>query len=409
MEATPHNSVSIADLVAARQRIAGGVAVTPCPESIPLSELTGSRVFCKLDYLQRTGSFKERGARNALVQLDEEHRKCGVVTQSAGNHALGLAYHGHLLGIPVTVVMPRFAPIIKSSTCRRLGANVILHGDSFLEAREHALELSAKQGFTYIHGFDNPAIVAGQGTAGLEILEQVPSADAIITPVGGGGLLAGVAIAAKTLKPSMKVYGVEAANMPSYSAACSAGQPTDVPATPTLADGLAVGRVGKLPFDIARRLIDGVVLATEEQLSLAVLRLIELEKAVVEGAAAAPLAALMSGAFPELRGKTVVLTLCGGNIDPVVLGRVIEKGLAADGRLARFTATISDRPGGLATFAQAVSRAGASIKQVTHDREFSGPSIAHVNVQCIVETADREHLLRLYEALRGQGFSVKSE
>lgn len=399
--------VTLADVVAARHRIAGGVALTPCPESIPLSELTGCRVFCKLDYLQRTGSFKERGARNALMLLNDEERRRGVVTQSAGNHALGLAYHGHLLGIPVTVVMPRHAPIIKSSTCKRLGARVIHHGDSFLAAREHALALSNEHGYTYIHGFDNPHIVAGQGTAGLEILEQVPDVDAIVSPVGGGGLIAGIAVAVKSTKPTVKIFGVEAADMPSFSAAMRAGAPCDVSARPTLADGLAVGRVGALPFDIARRLVDRVVLATEDQLSLAVLRLVELEKAVVEGAAAAPLAALMSGQLPELAGKTIVLTLCGGNIDPVVLGRVIEKGLATDGRLARFTATISDRPGGLAAFAQAVSNSGASIKQVTHDREFSGPSIAHVNVQCTVETADREHLMRLYAALREAGFVVK--
>lgn len=401
------DQLTLADVVAARQRIAGGVAFTPCPESIPLSELTGCRVFCKLDYLQRTGSFKERGARNALMLLSDDERKRGVVTQSAGNHALGLAYHGHLLGVPVTVVMPRHAPIIKSSTCRKLGAKVIHHGDSFLAAREHAVKLSKEHGYTYIHGFDNPHIIAGQGTAGLEILEQVPNVDAIISPVGGGGLIAGISLAVKTMKPAVKVFGVEAANMPSFSAAMRAGAPCDVTACPTLADGLAVGRVGALPFEIARRLVDRVVLASEDQLSLAVLRLVELEKAVVEGAAAAPLAALMSGHFPELAGKTVVLALCGGNIDPVVLGRVIEKGLATDGRLARFTATISDRPGGLAAFAQAVSNAGASIKQVTHDREFSGPSIAHVNVQCTVETADREHLMRLYAALREAGFVVK--
>ncbi|HRK32440.1 MAG TPA: threonine/serine dehydratase, partial [Tepidisphaeraceae bacterium] len=306
------SQVSLADIVTARQRIAGGVAVTPCPESIPLSELTGSRVFCKLDYLQRTGSFKERGARNALLQLTEAQRTQGVVTQSAGNHALGLAYHGQLLHIPVTVVMPRFAPIIKSSTCRRLGAKVILHGDSFLEAREHALSLADSESLTYIHGFDNPQIVAGQGTAGLEIMEQVPGVEAIIAPVGGGGLLAGIALAVKTMKPAVAVYGVEAANMPSFTSAVKAGGPCDVAPCPTLADGLAVGRVGRLPFDLIRRHADEVILASEEQLSLAVLRLVELEKAVVEGAAAAPLAALMSGRFPQLRGKTVVLTLCGG-------------------------------------------------------------------------------------------------
>ncbi len=399
--------VDVEEIVAARERIREGVALTPCPESIPLSELTGCHVYCKLDYLQRTGSFKERGARNALLQLKPEVRQRGVVTQSAGNHALGLAYHGQLLQVPVTVVMPRFAPLIKSSTCRRLGAEVVLHGDSFLEAREHALKLAAERELTYIHGFDNRDVIAGQGTMGLEILEQVPDLDAIIAPVGGGGLMAGISIVMKSRAPNVKVFGVEAENMPSYTAAVKAGKPVDVTANPTLADGLAVGRVGKLPFEILQPLVDRVVLATEAQLSLAVLRLVELEKAVVEGAAASPLAALMSQQFPELRGKTVVLALCGGNIDPVVLGRVIEKGLVADGRLSRFTATISDRPGGLAAFTRIVSQTGASIKQITHDREFSGPSIAHVDVQCTVETADQDHLHRLYAALREAGFNIK--
>ncbi len=278
--------LTLADIEAARGRIAGGVCVSPCPESITLAEIAGTRVFCKLEYLQRTGSFKERGARNALELLAPDERKRGVVAASAGNHALGLAYHGSLLSIGVTVVMPKFAPLIKITTCRRLGANVILHGDRYGEARDEAKRLADAQGLTYIHGFDNPAIIAGQGTLGLEILEQVPDVEAIVVPVGGGGLIAGLALAVKTLRPDVLVLGVEPARAASLTAALAAGHPVDVPVGATLADGLAVGRIGDLPFEIATGRVDKVVSVSEDELSLAVLRLLELEKSVVEGAGA---------------------------------------------------------------------------------------------------------------------------
>src|SRR5262245_39030817 len=240
-------NVTIDDIIAARQRIAGGVYVSPCPESIPLSELCGATIFCKLDYLQRTGSFKERGARNALLLLSDDQRRRGVITASAGNHALGLAYHGQLLGIEVTVVMPRFAPLVKVTTCRRLGARIILEGENYAEARRHAEQMAQHSGLMFIHGFDNAAIVAGQGTVGLEILEQVPHPDAIVVPIGGAGLIAGISLAVKTLQPEVQIIGVEAANAAAFSAALTAGKPIDSPVPPTLADGLAVSRVGELP------------------------------------------------------------------------------------------------------------------------------------------------------------------
>lgn len=402
-------TLSLADIEAARARIAGGVALTPCPESIPLSEITGMQVFCKLEYLQRTGSFKERGARNALLLLDDEAKRRGVIAASAGNHASALAYHGQLLGIPVTVVMPRFAPLIKVTNCRRLQANVELAGDSFIEAREHAHRIAARDGLTYVHGFDDPAIIAGQGTLGLEVLEQVPDVDAIVVPVGGAGLAAGVALAVKSLRPEVLVLGVEAERAPSYAAACAAGGPVDIPCEPTLADGLAVGRVGKLAFEIARKHLDRVVAVSEESLALAILRLLEREKSVVEGAGAAPLAACLAGKLPELSGKRVVLVLAGGNIDPVILERVIEKGLVADGRLCRFTATISDRPGGLARLTQTIAATGASVKEITHDRAFSGADVAAVNVLCTIETVDRDHIERVFAALGEAGIRVASK
>jgi threonine dehydratase len=399
--------ITLADIRAAQSRIAGAVAVSPCPESPALSELTGSRVFCKLDSLQRTGSFKERGARNALLLLPADERKRGVIAASAGNHALALACHGKSLGIPVTVVMPRYAPLIKVATCRRFAATVILHGSDFAEAKAKADELVAAGGLTYIHGYDDPAVIAGQGTIGLELLDQVPSLEAVVVPVGGAGLIAGVSLAIKSQKPSVQIIGVEDEVMPSFTRALEAGQPVAVPARPTLADGLATTRVGENALAIAKSRVDRVVTVSENQIALSILRLIELEKSVVEGAAAAPLAALLSEKLPELRGKCVALLLCGGNIDPLVLGRLIEVGLAADGRLARLVATISDRPGGLAHLARVVAETGASIQQITHDRVFSGPDVSSVRVVCDVETNDRQHFELLKSTLQRHGIDVK--
>ncbi len=399
-------SVTLAAIRSARRRIAGGVVVTPCPESIPLSEITRAQIFCKLDNQQRTGSFKERGARNALLRLTAQQKKLGVIAASAGNHALGLAYHGQLLGVPVTVVMPDYAPLIKVSTSRRLGARVIIAGRDFAEARTRAEELVASAGLTYIHGFDNPDIIAGQGTMALEILEQVRNADAIVCPIGGAGLIAGVAVAVKALRPRIKIIGVESMATASFTAALKAGRPITIPRRATLADGLAVLRVGDNAFALARRHVDRVVRVAEDWIALAILRMVELEKTVVEGAAAAPLAAMMAGLLPELRGKRVVLAVCGGNIDPAILSRVIEKGLVHDGRLAQFTAQISDRPGGLAELTRVIAASGASIKDIAHDRAFSGPDVSAVNAVCTVETRDHAHIRELHRALKGHGFPV---
>jgi threonine dehydratase len=398
--------ITFRDIEAARDRTTGAVFFSDCRHSIPLSEVAGMQVFCKFDNAQRTGSFKERGARNALAQLSPDQKKRGVIAASAGNHAQALAYQGKLLGIPATVVMPQHAPLIKISSCQRLGAHVVLHGKDFAEAKAHAHDLATKQGLTYIDGYDDPAIIAGQGTMGVEIVGQVKDVDAVVVPVGGGGLIAGVSLAIKTLRPQTTVIAVEAENVASFSAALKAGKPTEIALQPTLADGLAIPKVGANAFGIAREHVDQVVTVNEEQIAIAILRLVELEKTVAEGAAATPLAAILSGKLPELAGKRVVLLLCGGNIDPNILGRVIERGLVADGRLCRFTAVISDRPGGLAVLSRQIAATGASIKQIVHDRAFASSDLSTVNILCTVETRNHEHFAELRAHLKAHGIET---
>ncbi|HVF63602.1 MAG TPA: threonine ammonia-lyase [Casimicrobiaceae bacterium] len=401
--------ITIDDVLAARERIRGGIYESPCVESIPLSQLTGARVHCKLEYLQRTGSFKERGARNALLRLSDDQRKRGVVAASAGNHALGVAYHGALLGVPVTVVMPRFAPLIKVTNCRQLGATVELHGGDVLEARTRAVERADANGLTFIHPYDNDDVIAGQGTISLEILEQVPDVEAIVVPVGGAGLISGIGIVTKARAPQVRIVGVEPSHAASLTAALAQDAPTTVELATTLADGLAVARVGERSLAVAKRVVDRVVTVDEASIALAILRLIELEKSVVEGAGAAPLAAFIAGRVDELKGRNVVLVLAGGNIDTNMLGRVLDVGLVADGRLARFNVSVQDRPGGLARLTAAIAEAGASVNELEHDRAFSGPNVSEVRVICVVETTGRDHLNALHERLRREGFSVRVE
>lgn len=400
--------VTFEQIVAARGRIESGIMRTPCKESAWLSELFGCHIYTKLEYLQRTGSFKERGARNALLLMPQEKRAKGVIAASAGNHALALAHHGRDLGIPVTVCMPVFAPLVKQARCRQLGAEVILSGANIAEAKLEADKLVESKGMTYIHGFDGLEVIAGAGTLGLEILDQVPDVDAVVVPIGGAGLIAGMALAMKTMRSSIDIIGVEPAYAASYSEALEAGQPVMATVQPTLGDGLAVPCVGANAFEIARPLVDRVVLVDESQIAVAILRLLELEKGVVEGAGAAPVAAMLSGQLADLKGKKVVLVLCGGNIDPAVLDRVIDFGLVADGRLSRFTTVISDRPGGLATLTQLIAEAGAGVKQIEHERLFASADMSKVTVVCTVETRDRKHAKSLHQKLRDEGFEVKS-
>ncbi len=413
--------ITHADVVSARERIRGGVVETPCLHSAPLSEMTGCNVWVKMDHLQRTGSFKERGARNALLQLTASQKRAGVVAASAGNHALGLAYHGRLLGVPVTVVMPQSAPIVKRASCRRLGAEVISAGENFKGAFDEAQRLVRERGLVYIHGYDDPAIIAGQGTMGLEILDQMRQAgapvDAIVVPIGGAGLIAGIAAGVKHLSPRTLVCGVEPTRAATFHAAKRAGKPVFVEVGKTIADGLATPDVGSNAFETAAPLVDGLALVDESAISRAVLRLMEDEKSVVEGAGAAGLAALLDRphqkmigeTWPDLRGKHVVVPLCGGNIDPAMIGRVIERGLAVDGRVTRFVTTISDRPGGLARLANAIARVGASVKDILHDRAFGTSDLTSVDVRCIIETTGPDHVRELFTALEKEGFEVRVE
>ncbi len=398
--------LTIDDIYAAAQRIAGGVQRTPCLKSDWLSPLCGVDLFLKREHRQRTGSFKERGARNALLRLNSEQKLAGVIAASAGNHALALAYHGQQLGIPVTVVMPKFAPIIKVQNCRGFAANVILHGQDIGEAKELATTLLAQHSLTYINGYDDLDVIAGAGTIGLEMLEQVPNLDAIIVPVGGAGLIAGVALAVKALKPDIEIIAVEPERAGSFAAALRAGKPIRIDVQATLADGLAVPLVGANAFAVAQSLVDRVVELHEHDIALAVLRLVEMEKAVVEGAGAAGVAALLAGKLNDLQGKRVGTILCGGNIDTTMLGRIIQRGLAIDGRLCRFSAHISDRPGGLAAFSRFLADEGVSIIEIAHDRVFGNDEIASVSVECTVETLDHAQIERLKLRFDEAGFKT---
>lgn len=404
---TPSTSgVSLSDIVTARSRLTGAVTRTACLESAALSELTGARIFCKQEHLQRTGSFKERGARNALAQLTPEQARKGVIAASAGNHALGLSWHGKLLGVPVTVVMPRFAPLVKVARCRQFGATVVLHGDTFDEARGEADRRAAEQDLTYVHPFDDAQVIAGQGTMAFEILEQVPDAEAILIPVGGGGLLAGMATVLHALKPDLQIIGVEPASAACFAAGLAASGPVRIATRFTLADGLAVAEAGKQTLEIARPLVRRMVQVGEEHLALAMLRLAEMEKCIVEGAGAAGLAAMLGGNLSDLQGKRVVLLLTGGNIDPLAHSRVVERGLAADGRIYRFDAVISDRPGGLAHLSAVLAAAGTNVTEIVHNRTFAGPDLSRVHVLCTVETRDRAHIAEIQQRLAENGVEL---
>eukprot|EP00730_Choanoeca_flexa_P005888 TRINITY_DN12044_c0_g1_i2.p2 TRINITY_DN12044_c0_g1~~TRINITY_DN12044_c0_g1_i2.p2 ORF type:complete len:427 (+),score=98.17 TRINITY_DN12044_c0_g1_i2:4054-5334(+) len=400
------SDVKFEDVSRAKYRIADGVSTTPCEQSATLSEMTKTNLFFKREYLHPTGSFKERGARNALKMLTKEQKQRGVIAASAGNHALGLAYHGSDLGIPVYLVMPLFAPLTKVQNCRSYGANVTTQGAHIGEAMVIAKEMAVEKGLIYINGYDDEAIIAGQGTCALEILEQVPDVDAIVVPIGGAGLIAGIALAVKTLRPEVEVIGVEAESCPSFTKALEAGQPVTVQVSSTLADGLAVPQVGSRAFKVAKDRVDKVVCVREKDVAIAVLRLLEIGKAVVEGAGAAGLAALLVDKLPHLGGKNVVCLLCGGNIDVPVMGRVLERGLAADGRLVKFRIDVPDRPGSIAQLTKITAEIGGSVKDIQHERAWLQTDIHSVTISLVVETRSREHAQELQRVLEATGYRV---
>lgn len=396
--------LTLDDIRAAAARLAGRVRLTPCSPSAWLSERTGAKLYLKLENLQHTGSFKERGAANVLSLLSAEERACGVVTASAGNHGQAVALHASRLAIEATVVMPETTPLIKIESTRHFGAHVELFGKSYDEAGERALELARERGLTFVHPFDDTRVMAGQGTIGLELLEQQPDLDAVIVPVGGGGLLAGVACAIKQLAPHIRVYGVESRAFPGMQQALAASlPPSSMRPGKTIADGIAVRQVGALTVPVVKRYSDGIVLVDEEEIAEAILLLLEREKTVTEGAGAVALAAALHHYIP-LEGQRVALILSGGNIDVSLMARILARGLVKTGRLARLYATIPDVAGTLAALTAVVARAGANIVEINHDREFSAAGLGETRMELVLETHGFEHVERVRTLLAEAGY-----
>ena len=395
--------IGIADIRRAAATIANAVERTPCLRSRTLSELTGAEVWLKFENLQFTASFKERGALSKLLALSGDERRCGVIAMSAGNHAQGVAYHAARLGIPAVIVMPKGSPNTKIRNTRVHGAEVVLEGDTLAEAGRHAYERAAREHLTFVHPYDDPLVIAGQGTVGLEMLEAVPELEVLVVPVGGGGLISGVATAAKALKPSIEVYGVESRNYASMHQRLH-GQPITAGGD-TIAEGIAVRNVGDIPFGIVQQLVREVLVVEEETIERAVVALIEIEKTVAEGAGAAGLAALLE--HPQrFAGRRVGLPVSGGNIDSRVLASVLMRGLVRDGRLVRLRITMPDISGSLARVAAVIAEAGGNIVEVEHQRIFGTSSVRSPEVEFLVETRDRAHTRRLLEELPERGISV---
>jgi threonine dehydratase len=396
--------VSLADVRDAAKRIAGAVERTPCVHSRTLSQLTGAEVFLKFENLQFTASFKERGALNKLLCLSDAERARGVIAMSAGNHAQGVAYHAARLGIRSVIVMPKGTPNTKVKNTQVHGADVLLEGDSLAEAAERARVRAADDGLSFIHPYDDAAIIAGQGTVALEMLEEVPDLDMLVVPIGGGGLISGMATAARGLRSDIRVFGVESR---SYRAMYQRlhGQPVEVGGD-TIAEGLAVRDVGKLTLEIVERLVEDVLIVEEATIERAVVALIEIEKTVAEGAGAAGLAALLEhpAAF---RGRRVGIPLCGGNIDTRVLAAVLMRGLVRDGRLVRLRVTMPDISGNLARVATVIGEAGGNIVEVQHQRLFGTTSVKSPEVEFLIETRDRAHSEAIVAALAARDIRVQ--
>ena len=395
-----------ADIDAARGRIAGALPHFPLERSERLSTIAGGPVFLKLENLQPTGSFKERGALNRLLTLPPEAKAAGVVAGSAGNHAQGLAAHAARLGVRCTIVMPVGTPLVKVTATRELGAQVVLHGRGYDEAFAEAARRAAEGGLTLVHGFDDVMVMAGTGTIGLEVMDEEPDLGTVVVPIGGGGLIAGIAVAVKETRPQVRVIGVQSARVPSMKAALEAGAPVEVPPAPTLADGIAVRRVGALTLPLVQRYVDDIVTVDEEELAGAVLFLLEREKAVAEGAGAAAVAALLHGRVAAGAGTTVAI-VSGGNIDVNVLARIIERGLVKDGRLVRLRVRIGDHPGDLHRLLGVVAEARANIVEVEHNRAFTKVDLDETVVDLTIETRGPEHVRDLEAALASAKYEIQ--
>jgi threonine dehydratase len=398
--------VTLKDVLAARERVRDALYLSPCARTETLSRVSRTQAFLKLDNLQMTGAYKERGALNKLLTLGGAERSRGLIAASAGNHAQAVAYHAGRLGLSATIVMPETTPIMKVANTRGHGARVVLFGASYDEAYAEARRMERDEGLTFVHPFDDEVVIAGQGTLGLEVLEQVAGLDAVLVPVGGGGLISGVAVAVKALAPRVKVIGVEADVIPCMQAAVEAGELVTLDAASTLADGIAVKRAGEITFEHVRSLVDDIVTVTEEEIASAILYLLEKEKTVAEGAGAVGVAALMHHKLPRLEGKRVCSVISGGNIDVNVVARVIERGLVKDGRLVRVNIRLLDKPGQLTIVSGIISGLRANVIEVHHSRAFS-EKFGDTTLLLTLETRGPEHVEEILGALREQGYRVE--
>jgi threonine dehydratase len=377
--------------------------MSPCHLSHYLSELTGLPLHLKLENLQRTGSFKERGALNKLLTLSESERKRGVIAASAGNHAQGVAFHAAARGIRAQIVMPLATPLVKVAATRGFGAEVILHGANYDEACDEALRRRLEDGRTFIHPFDDPEVIAGQGTIALELLEQVPDIEAVVVPIGGGGLISGIACALKETNPRIRVVGVEPEKLPSMLRAREAGAPVTIAPEATIADGIAVRRAGDLTLPLVSRYVDEIVTVDDEEIASAILMLLEQEKTLAEGAGAAALAAVVQSKT-NLRHRRAVVMVCGGNIDVTLLAKIIERGLVKDGRLLRVRVYLQDRPGALLHLTEILARERANIVETIHNRAYYGVSLGETVIDVTLETRGASHITTISHALREAGF-----
>jgi threonine dehydratase len=392
------------DIQAARARVREAIYLSPCARSETFSRATGNTIYLKLDNLQRTGSFKERGALNKLLSLTPKERGQGVIAASAGNHAQGVAYHAGGRGIRAVICMPLTTPLIKVSATKGYGAEVILGGANYDEAFEQALLRAQEQGLTFVHAFDDDAVIAGQGTLGLELLEQQPDIQAVVVPIGGGGLIGGVACAIKEINPRIQILGVQPARLPSMKVAVAEGKPVTIKAAATVADGIAVRRAGDRTLPLVQKYVDDIVTVDEEEIANAILLLLEREKTLAEGAGAAALAAVLNHKLP-LNGKKVAVLVCGGNIDVTLLSRIIERGLVKDGRLVRLRVHLPDYPGALHRLTGILAQHRANIVETSYDRAYYGVNLGDTAIDITMETKGPDHISELLAALDVAGYA----
>ena len=399
----PNPTLNLEAIRSARRRIDGAVYLSPCPFSPTISELGGLPVYLKLENLQRTGSFKERGALNKILTLSDEEKRRGVIAASAGNHAQGVAFHAKNNGIAATIVMPVMTPLVKVNATKGYGAHVILHGEGYDEAYEEACRVARAQGLTFVHPFDDEAVIAGQGTIGLELLEQVPDLEAVVVPIGGGGLISGIACALKESHPRLRVIGVQPARMPSMLEGMKQHKPVTIPLQPTIADGIAVRRTGERTLPLVEKYVDDVVAVEEEEIASGILTLLEREKMLAEGAGAAAVAALLHRKA-KLKNKKTVALVCGGNIDVTLLSRIIQRGLVKDARLVRMQIHLSDRPGSLHQLTKIIAAHHANIVELQFDRAYYGVSLGDTLIDVTLETRGKEQIHRILAALSEAGY-----